>query len=144
MRELHTEIEINANPETVWRIITDFENYREWNPFIRRIVGQAKQGSKIEVHIRTPAGKKRKYAPTITRVDVGHELRWIGKGWLLNGEHIFTIERLQEGNKVRFVHREVFGGPLSGFFGTSLDTDIRKGFEEMNKALKERAELSNP
>ncbi|MEW6605349.1 MAG: SRPBCC domain-containing protein [Thermoproteota archaeon] len=143
MKELHTEIEISASLETVWDIIADFAKYEEWNPFINKVTGQTKQGSKIEIHIQTPAGKKRKYEPTVTKVDNGRELRWMGKSWLLNGEHIFTIEPLQEG-KVRFVHREVFDGLLTGFFGNSLDTDIRKGFEEMNRALKERAERSKP
>ncbi len=31
---LHTEIDIEAPPETVWRILTDLERYGEWNPFV--------------------------------------------------------------------------------------------------------------
>ncbi len=143
MKELRTEIEINASPEAVWNIIIDFESYEEWNPFINRIIGQAKQGGKIEISLHTPAGKNRKYEPTITKVDDGRELRWMGKSWLLNGEHIFTIEQLQA-DKVRFIHREVFDGLLAGFFGKSIDTDIRQGFEEMNRSLKVRAERSKP
>jgi hypothetical protein len=34
----------------------------------------------------------------------------------------------------------VFDGLLTSLFGKSLDTDVKQGFEEMNKALKERAE----
>ena len=139
MKEVHTEIEINASPERVWKIVTDFERYNQWNPFINRVIGQAKEGSRIEIHIETPGGKNRKYGPTVTRVEEGRELRWLGKSWLLNGEHIFTIEQLQPG-RVRFVHREVFDGLLTSIFGKSLDTDIKQGFEEMNKALKDRAE----
>jgi hypothetical protein len=139
VKEVHTEIEINASPERVWKIVTDFERYNQWNPFINRVIGQAKEGSRIEIHIETPGGKNRKYGPTVTRVEEGRELRWLGKSWLLNGEHIFTIEQLQPG-RVRFVHREVFDGLLTSIFGKSLDTDIKQGFEEMNKALKDRAE----
>jgi hypothetical protein len=139
VKEVRTEIEINAGPERVWKILSDFERYEQWNPFINSIIGQVKEGSKIEIHIETPAGKKRKYEPVVTRVDPGRELRWVGKSWVLNGEHIFTIEQLQEG-RVRFVQREVFDGLLTGFFGKSLDTDIKQGFEGMNMALKERAE----
>lgn len=139
MKEIHTEIEINASLERVWKIVTDFESYGQWNPFINRVIGQAKEGSRIEIHIETPGGKNRKYGPTVTRVEEGRELRWLGKSWLLNGEHIFTIEQLQP-VRVRFVHREVFDGLLTSIFGKSLDTDVKQGFEEMNKALKDRAE----
>jgi hypothetical protein len=139
VKEVRTEVEIGAGPERVWQILADFEKYDQWNPFINRITGQAKQGARIEIHIETPGGKSRKYEPTITKVDQGRELRWLGKSWLLNGEHIFTIEPLQA-ERVRFVHREVFDGLLTSLFGKSLDTDVKQGFEEMNKALKERAE----
>ena len=139
MKEVRTEIEINAGPERVWKILADFEKYDQWNPFIKRVTGQAREGARIAIHIETPGGKRRKYEPTVTRVEQGRELRWLGKSWLLNGEHIFTIEQLQAG-RVRFVHREVFDGLLTSLFGRSLDTDVRQGFEEMNRALKERSE----
>ena len=139
MKEVRTEIEINADPEKVWQILADFDKYDQWNPFIKRIVGQAKEGGKIEIYIETPGGRKRKYWPMVTKVEQGRELRWLGKSLLLNGEHIFAIEQLQPG-RVKFVHREVFDGPLTLIFGKSLDTDVKQGFEEMNRALKERAE----
>ena len=101
MKELRTEIEISTNADKVWKILSDFDKYHQWNPFINRIIGQAKEGSKIEIHIETPGGKNRKYQPIVTKIEQGRELRWLGK---------------------------------------SLDTDVRMGFEEMNKALKERAE----
>ena len=142
MKELRTEIEINTSPERVWKILTDFEKYGQWNPFIYKIIGQPKEGAKIEIHIETPGGKNRKYGPTLTKVDGGRELRWLGKSSLpgfLNGEHIFAIEQI-EPQRVRFIHREVFDGLLTSLFGKSLDTDVRQGLEEMNRALKERAE----
>ena len=142
MKEVRTEIEISASPERVWKILTAFDKYEQWNPFIHKIIGQPNEGSRIEIHIETSSGKKRKYAPTLTRVDEGRELRWRGKSSLpgfLNGEHIFTIEELQS-QRVRFVQSEVFDGLLTSLFGKSLDTDVRLGLEEMNRALKERAE----
>jgi hypothetical protein len=142
VKEIRTEIEINASSEKVWSILVDFAKYEQWNPFINKIDGKAEEGSKIEIHIETPGGKKRKYEPTVTKVDQGRELRWLGKSWVLNGEHIFNIEQVQQG-RVRLVHRELFDGLLTLVFGKSLDTDVKKGFEEMNRALKEKAERTS-
>ena len=38
MRELRAEIEIAAPPERVWRVLSDFDAYPDWDPFIRSIV----------------------------------------------------------------------------------------------------------
>ncbi len=141
MKEVNTEIEIAASPQRVWQILTEFEKYDQWNPFIRSVAGEAKEGAKIQIHIETPGGKNRRYGPTVSRVLENKELRWLGKSIFLNGEHIFIIEELQAG-RVRFVHREVFDGFLTPFFGKGFDKDVRAGFEEMNRALKERAERS--
>jgi hypothetical protein len=142
VKEVQSHIEINSYPERVWKILTDFSMYEQWNPFINKIIGQPKEGSKIEVYIETPSGKNRKYSPTITKVEEGRELRWFGRSSLpgfLDGEHIFTIEELQP-ERVRFSQREVFDGLLAWFFGKSLDIDVRQGFQDMNNALKKRAE----
>jgi hypothetical protein len=145
LKEVRSEVEINSYPEGVWRILTDFATYDQWNPFINKIIGVPTEGSKIDIHIESPSGKNRNYSPRITKVEEGRELRWVGKSSLpgfLNAEHIFTIEELQPG-RVRFIQREVFDGLLTRLFGKSVDTDVRQGFQDMNGALKKRAERSS-
>lgn len=145
MKEVRSEIEINSYPESVWRILIDFAAYDQWNPFINKIIGAPTEGSKIDLYIETRSGKNRKYSPRITRVEEGRELRWFGKSSLpgfLNAEHIFIIEELQP-ERVRFIQRELFDGLLTRVFGKSVDTDIRQGFQDMNDALKKRAERSS-
>jgi hypothetical protein len=145
VKEVRSEIDINSYPESVWRILIDFATYEQWNPFINKIVGLPTKGSKIDIYIETPSGKNRKYSPRITKLEEGRELRWFGKSSLpgfLNAEHIFTIEELQP-QRVRFIQREVFDGLLTRVFGKGVDTDIRQGFQDMNDALKKRAERSS-
>jgi hypothetical protein len=142
VKEVRSEIEINSYPESVWKILTDFATYDQWNPFINKIIGLPTEGSKIDIYIETPSGKNRKYSPRITKVEEGRELRWFGKSSLpgfLNAEHIFTIEELQP-ESVRFIQREVFDGLLPRLFGKGLDRDVMQGFQDMNDALKKRAE----
>lgn len=145
MKEVRSEIEINSYPESVWRILIDFAAYDQWNPFINKIIGAPTEGSKIDIYIETPSGKNRKYSPRITKVEEGRELRWFGKSSLpgfLNAEHIFTIEELRP-ERVRFIQSELFDGLLTRVFGKGVDTDIRQGFQDMNDALKKRAERSS-
>ena len=37
MKNLRTEIIIQSTREKVWKILTDFDTYGEWNPFITEI-----------------------------------------------------------------------------------------------------------
>ena len=71
-----------------------------------------------------------------------NEFRWLGSlifPGIFDGEHIFQLEQIND-SKTKFIHRENFSGLLVPLFWKSLNTNTRKGFEEMNEALKERIE----
>ncbi|MCA1992437.1 MAG: SRPBCC domain-containing protein [Coleofasciculus sp. S288] len=145
MKELHSEIEIQASDERVWKLLTDFASFPQWNPFIRKVSGEAKQGQRLKVRIQPSDGGGMTFQPIILKVEPNRELRWLGHfllPGLFDGEHIFMIEPLGE-NRVRFVHREIFKGKLVPLFTSQLDKDTKRGFEEMNQALKIQAEQKN-
>ncbi|AET65241.1 SRPBCC domain-containing protein [Methanothrix harundinacea] len=142
--EIRDEVEIRGSPEEVWRILTDFEAYRDWNPFIRPVVGVASEGARLRVQIRPPGGRAMAFRPRVTRVARGRELRWLGRLWLpgiLDGEHIFEIEPLGP-DRVRLVQREIFSGLLVPLARGRIREETIAGFREMDRALKERAEAS--
>jgi hypothetical protein len=144
MKQLHTEIEIEAPAERVWELLTDFASYPEWNPFIRSISGQPTPGERLEVRLEPPGGRGMTFKPKVLNAEPNRELRWLGHllvPGLFDGEHSFTIQPLEE-NRVRFVQREAFKGLLVPLFSRSLDTNTQRGFEEMNRALKERTEAA--
>jgi hypothetical protein len=144
MKELHTEIEIDAPAERVWRVLTDFASYPQWNPFIRTISGQPTPGERLKARLEPPGGRGMTFKPKVLNAEPNRELRWLGNlmvPGLFDGEHSFTIQPL-EADHVRFVQREAFKGLLVPLFARSLDTNTRRGFEEMNRALKERAEAT--
>jgi hypothetical protein len=82
------------------------------------------------------------FHPTVLKAEPNRELRWLGHlivPGLFDGEHIFIIEPL-ETKRVRFVQREIFTGVLVPILWRRLENDTRRGFEELNRALKARAE----
>jgi hypothetical protein len=142
LKEIITRIEIRSKPEKVWKVLTDFQHYKLWNPFIIGITGSPIRGEKIEIELRTAAQKTRVYHPVITKVDPPTELRWYGKAILpliLDGEHIFTIQENEEHDTI-FTQKEILKG-LGSYFGNArMFDDIRKSFQMMNSSLKLRAE----
>ncbi|MFW6089079.1 MAG: SRPBCC family protein [Gemmatimonadota bacterium] len=142
--ELHTDIEIDAAPRQVWDILTDFASYPEWNPFIRFVRGSPRVGERLKVGIQPPGARGMTFRPRVLVAEAGRELRWRGRLLLpgiFDGVHRFAIEPRTAAN-VLFRHSEAFSGILVPLSRASLDRDTKRGFEEMNLALKQRAEAA--
>src|SRR5919106_1960589 len=140
MRELRTEIEIDASPELVWQVLTDFDAYGEWNPFIRSIEGEPVVGSQLKVRIEPPGARGMTFKPMVRAVEPARELRWLGRLFvpgLFDGEHRLALEPVG-GVRSRFIQSERFSGLLVRPLGKTLAA-TEQGFVEMNRALKQRA-----
>ena len=141
MKELRTQIIIDASPEKVWQVLTDLDKYPEWNPFICHAIGKAETGKTVDIDFR-PDGKGLKLHCTVARFELNRELSWKYHAMhpmLFRGEHIFTIEPLGE-KRIRFIDREEFHGLLVFTQAKDIDTNTKRGFEAMDKALKARIE----
>jgi len=142
MKEIYSEIEINASAEVVWRILMDFKDYPRWNPFMKQISGNANKGSKIKVFLQPPNSRGMTFKPKILECKPNKKLRWIGHLFLpkiFDGEHSIIIKRINNNNNVLFIQREKFTGIIVPFLG-GICKNTQKGFEMMNLALKKEAE----
>lgn len=145
MKHLETSIEINASREKVWSIITDFASFPEWNPFVVMAQGKAGKGERLHIRVAAPNSKPMEFKPTIETFEPNSELMWKGSlpiPGLFIGRHYFKVEDAGAG-KVRLVHGEHFSGLLVPFLWKGIDTNVRKGYELMNQAVKERAEAAS-
>lgn len=141
MKKIETQILIDASSDRIWSILTAFEGYPNWNPFIPTIKGEKKVGSMLEVRIQPPGGSGMSFRPKLIKFDSGKEFRW--KGQLLfpgvfDGEHYFLLEEKGK-NQTLFTQGELFSGFLVGLLGGMLGK-TEAGFRLMNEALKSRAE----
>jgi hypothetical protein len=144
VKELRSQIEIEAPAARVWQVLTDFAAYPEWNPFIRRVNGRPEVDEQLVVRMRPSGTKGMTFRPTVLKAEPNRQLRWLGHllmPGLFDGEHVFEIEELDE-DRVLFTQREIFRGLLVPLLARSLDRDTQRGFEEMNRALRERAETT--
>lgn len=142
MKELNTEIEIQASAERVWHLLTDFARFPEWNPFLRRASGRLAVGARLKVFMQPSGASGITMKPKVIKMEPSRELRWLGHLFvpgLFDGEHAFIIEPLGPG-RVRFIQREIFTGILVPLFARMLNSGTKRGFLEMNQALKSWSE----
>jgi len=143
MKEIRTEITINATPERVWTVLTDFTSFPQWNPFITSAEGDLTPGHTLIVRLQSPGGKGMTFKPKVLVAEPNKELRWLGQlgmSGIFDGEHYFVIEAADNGG-IRFIQGERFRGilvPILSFMGMLNNT--LQGFSNLNQALKARAE----
>lgn len=141
-KEIKTQILINATPEKVWSILTNFDNYPNWNPFIKSLEGEVKVGNKIIARIVPPDSKGMTFNPRILTFEKNKEFKWLGHllfSGLFDGEHKFELIDNRNGTTT-FLHSEKFKGILVPLFKRLIENNSKRGFEEMNRKLKELAE----
>src|SRR5690554_2844594 len=99
MKQIETEILIDAAPEAVWKVLTDFENHPLWNPFIQSIEGEKVVGKTLVVSIKPPDGNGMTFRPEVLVFEPYREFRWRGKlgiKGIFDGEHYFLLSRAGE------------------------------------------------
>lgn len=133
--EVESVIDIDAPPEAVWRVLTDFASYRDWNPFIVDASADLRVGGLVRLSVHSPLPLR--FRARITIFDAPRQLRWIGDfvaPWFGAGEHVFVVAPRGPG-KSSFLQREVFSGLIPRLLRPVLVAGARRGFRRMNRAL---------
>jgi hypothetical protein len=139
---LTSEVTIFAPQARVWSVLSDFSAYPEWNAFIPEASGTLEKGKRLTVRIAPPGGVPMTLTPKILLVTPGSRLTWRGRLFapgVFDGEHDFLLVA-QDSTVTRFTQSETFKGILVPLLAPSLNRNVHAGFNQMNEALKERAE----
>lgn len=140
MRVIRTETEIEAPPEVVWAVLTDFAAYPSWNPFITEASGTLAVDEVLSLHMVPGDGRAQTFTPVVRAVREQVEVIWYSAlkwSWLFSAEHRFGLSEV--GGKTRFTQSEVYRGALVGLMRSTID-QTERDFRTMNAALKDRVE----
>ncbi|MCT9094910.1 SRPBCC domain-containing protein [Haloarchaeobius sp. HME9146] len=140
MNEVEAAIEIDAPVDVVWTVLTDFEQYSEWNPYITAASGAATEGSRVEIRLTAQGGRTIRLAPQLDTVIENEVLEWSAQYLaprLFHERHTIELEPSDDA-ETRVVQRVSFTGISADQMFS--EASIRDGIEAMNQALKERTE----
>ncbi len=142
MKEINSEIEINASLSRVWGILADIKNWNKWNPIVNDADGRLTLGSKLTVTMKGKDGKDtNKYSPEVIQLDMEKSFRW--KATMMAG-FLFTnykqIELKETSSGTQLKHSEQFSGLLVPLFWSKMEAGVPKMIGAMNRALKGEAE----
>lgn len=140
MRTITTTIDIDADAEVAWAVLTDFPSHADWNPFMAGITGEPTPGSRLTVRLTPPGGRAMTFRPTVTAAEPARLLEWLGHlavPGLFDGRHRFELAPLRSG-QTRLTHSETFRGLLVRPLWRSMAGPTTEGFEQFNQAFAAR------
>jgi hypothetical protein len=142
MKTIKTSIVIRASAEYVWAILTNLDNYVDWNPYIVLAKGDLVVGQPLRLRRAgdMTSGAGDAVVSAINAND--HTLTWT-TWWLhsrlLKTEYSFMIEVI-DADSVRFLQHETLSGMIPIIWRSSRLDNRQSYMESMNKALKLIAE----
>ncbi|MEV4351654.1 SRPBCC domain-containing protein [Actinoplanes sp. NPDC049596] len=141
MREISAVVQIAAPPARVWQTLTDFASFPAWNPFIRRAEGPLVVGGRLRITLRlgrVPVPLR----PRVTAVVEPRQLRWLARlavPGLFDVDRRFALEPAGP-DGCRFHQAETAHGLLAPVLMPLLRRPIRRGYLQLNTALRNRVE----
>ena len=137
-KEIITNITVNAPPSVVWRVLTDFNSWKDWNTFIVKMQGKPEEGETLTATFNNGFV----ISPRLVVVEPDKRVIWKGKlacGGLFDGEHRFILTPTEDGTRTTLEHAEKFSGLLI-VLSASLLKDTEQNFVTMNQLLNTRCE----
>lgn len=138
MFTITTKVQIEKSVAEVWKALINFSEYPKWNPLIPCAEGHLNAGAMVNVTIAPPYLMKRVFAVKLLLVRENDELAWLGQTWwpnLLDGNHVFRLRKVGP-SSTELEQSETFTGLFVPLVAPILFIGMRKGFKQMNNALK--------
>ncbi|WP_196889190.1 SRPBCC family protein [Aureivirga sp. CE67] len=137
--DVYTSIVINATPNQVWEVLTDFEKMPNWSSTFKGLEGDVRDGGQINALFLTQ-GQVIGF-PHALIYDEGVSYGWSDEIITIPGivdNHFYTIENC--GSEVLFVQTDEFTGNNENIPAFGLANAVLEGYQTFNKELKEEVE----
>jgi hypothetical protein len=116
------EVNVLANAEILWRLLTDAEGFPRWNSTVGGVEGQIREGERLR--LRVP-GTDRVLTPKVSGVKPNERMTWTG-GFapIFKGVRTFVLRPRNDGS-TDFVMEERFSGLILPLVKGSMPTSAR-------------------
>lgn len=134
-RETTVSIDIQSDSKRIWSLLTNAQNYSNWNSTVLSIEGKIALGEKIQ--LRSYLDPKRVFKLTVKEVEAEKRLVW-GDAM---GKREYKLTPSASG-QTNFTMTEKIGGPLFPLFAKMIPP-FDESFEKFALDLKNEAEKNN-
>ena len=139
MVEYKYQVIIDAQPDQVWEVLTDFETYGQWNDFYRKVVSRGNDGDSIRMHV-TLGAIKVVSIEKIQHCEKNKHLRWGLNNFLLRSGVSRTLTPI-EGGKTQVTSVFKAAGLVAIIAMPLFGKQIQAGMENFLDCMKQRVEI---
>jgi hypothetical protein len=133
---IKTAIIINASPEQVWEVLTDFKKLDTWSTSFQGLEGDFCKDGEIEVAFKSPFGGLTKMKKKLFQFEEGRSFAWTGVFLLgMSDYHIHSVKELPNG-QTEFSQEDGLQGGASFLLGKVLEKQMQKAYVQFNQELK--------
>jgi hypothetical protein len=129
------EIDVDARPQVVWEVVTQFENWPNWNPDVKWMSFPGPLAPGTEFRWKAGPGT---IVSTLDRIETPRYISWRGRTLTIDAYHEWWLEPRDGGTHVRT--EEAFYGLLARLLRGPLQKTLDKSFEDALQRLKGEAE----
>lgn len=137
-----TEIEINATPEEVWSVLTDWKKLKEWSSsFVGISVDKMVEGECFMVFFKNPlTGDSIAFERMCTTYEEGRMFGWSGEFTSgITDNHIHRLVLTENGTTL-FKQEDGIHGKHSKLLNLIGKKHMKAMYEKFDQQLKERVE----
>lgn len=135
------DIAIQAPAAAVWAVISDFDRYPEWNPFVVSARSSLKPGEPIDMKVKL-LGPVQRQVEIILDVREGEGFSYCMKPFPLGALSSRRSHRITEidANSCRYESHFELRGWLMPLVRGLMRGALQRGFDGMSQGIRERAE----
>lgn len=131
------ELQINADPQTVFSVISAIDRWPSWNPDIKSVKLQGPVEAGTVFRWKSGPGS---ITSTLQVVDPPHEIGWTGSTMGIKAVHVFRFESKEGGTLARSEEswEGFFASLLKGYSRKTLDEGIRNILSRLKTEAEQR------
>jgi hypothetical protein len=141
VREIKTEVYLSSTPEQVWKVLTNFNDWKSWNPTITLAEGKPSIGTKLNITINGSGKGDSNYQPIVLASSAPFLFRWRAKmvaNFVFQNDRVFELTSKDGGTLL--IHKEEFSGLMVPMMWNMFQEFVGPTLEKMNESLKLKLE----
>ena len=138
-KSVHSEITIKTSAYNVWNVLTNTDDYKNWNSVMLLVDGEVKEGNTAKYQFTQEESKSYEIPSKVIQVIPSKLLNQAGGTiGILTFNHNYILEDLN-GNTKLIIHED-YRGVMVPFWNPN---PVQKAYERLNRDIKKKAESLN-